>query len=123
MVVAGRFWCLGASSRLRSESPKFPGLQQESCFDTLRCSGMPYQSFIPISWQNILGLCLLGWSTLQTVAAPLDLEPSARTGEWLIKTWETADGLPENSATAIVQTREGYLWFGTFSGLVRFDGV
>ena len=23
----------------------------------------------------------------------------------------------------MVQTRDGYLWFGTFNGLVRFDGV
>jgi ligand-binding sensor domain-containing protein len=42
---------------------------------------------------------------------------------YLIDTWETEDGLPENSATAMVQTRDGYLWFGTFNGLVRFDGV
>src|SRR5262245_39972118 len=42
---------------------------------------------------------------------------------WLIRTWETEDGLPENSATAMVQTPDGYLWFGTFNGLVRFDGV
>jgi signal transduction histidine kinase/ligand-binding sensor domain-containing protein len=42
---------------------------------------------------------------------------------FLIKTWQTEDGLPENSATAMVQTPDGYLWFGTFNGLVRFDGV
>lgn len=42
---------------------------------------------------------------------------------YVIKTWQTEDGLPENSATAMVQTRDGYLWFGTFNGLVRFDGV
>ena len=43
--------------------------------------------------------------------------------DYLIDTWETEDGLPENSATAMVQTADGYLWFGTFNGLVRFDGV
>lgn len=37
--------------------------------------------------------------------------------------WTTEDGLPQNSVTAIVQTRDGYLWLGTFGGLVRFDGV
>src|SRR5258707_2874621 len=42
--------------------------------------------------------------------------------DYLIDTWETEDGLPENSATAIVQTPDGYLWFGTFNSLVRFDG-
>ncbi len=24
--------------------------------------------------------------------------------------------------TSAVQTRDGYLWFGTYSGLARFDG-
>ena len=43
--------------------------------------------------------------------------------DYIIDAWETDDGLPENSATAIVQTPDGYLWFGTFSGLVRFNGV
>jgi PAS domain S-box-containing protein len=43
--------------------------------------------------------------------------------EYLIEAWETEQGLPEDSATAMVQTPDGYLWFGTFNGLVRFDGV
>ena len=43
--------------------------------------------------------------------------------DYLIETWETEQGLPENSATSMVQTGDGYLWFGTFNGLVRFDGV
>src|SRR5262245_35260486 len=43
--------------------------------------------------------------------------------DYLIRSWETADGLPENSATSIAQTPDGYLWFGTFNGLVRFNGV
>jgi PAS domain S-box-containing protein len=42
--------------------------------------------------------------------------------DFILTKWETEDGLPENSATAMVQTREGYLWFGTFNGLVRTDG-
>ncbi|TAL03788.1 MAG: hypothetical protein EPO07_05770 [Verrucomicrobia bacterium] len=33
------------------------------------------------------------------------------------------EGLPQGSVTSIIQTRDGYLWFGTFGGLVRFDGV
>ena len=43
--------------------------------------------------------------------------------QFIIDTWETENGLPENSATAMVQTPDGFLWFGTFNGLVRFDGV
>jgi len=37
--------------------------------------------------------------------------------------WTADDGLPQNSVYGIVQTNDGYLWFTTFDGLVRFDGV
>lgn len=37
--------------------------------------------------------------------------------------WTTEDGLPQNSITDIMQTRDGYIWLGTEEGLVRFDGV
>lgn len=37
--------------------------------------------------------------------------------------WTTDNGLPQNSVRSIVQTSDGYLWFTTLDGLVRFDGV
>jgi ligand-binding sensor domain-containing protein len=36
---------------------------------------------------------------------------------------DTDEGLPQNSLSSIIQTRDGYLWLTTFDGLVRFDGV
>jgi signal transduction histidine kinase/ligand-binding sensor domain-containing protein len=39
-----------------------------------------------------------------------------------VDVWGTADGLPQSSAIALTQTRDGYLWLGTLNGLVRFDG-
>src|SRR5204863_1851779 len=42
--------------------------------------------------------------------------------EYLIQTWKAEEGLPEDSATSVLQTPDGYLWFGTFDGLVRFNG-
>ena len=41
---------------------------------------------------------------------------------YALRTWQTEDGLPENLVTTAAQTRDGYLWFGTLSGLARFDG-
>jgi len=41
---------------------------------------------------------------------------------FVIEFWQTSEGLPEHSITAVVQTSDGYLWLGTFGGLVRFDG-
>lgn len=37
--------------------------------------------------------------------------------------WQTEQGLPQVSVTSIAQTRDGYLWVGTFGGLARFDGA
>ena len=37
--------------------------------------------------------------------------------------WTADNGLPQNSVRGIVQAQDGYLWFTTFDGLVRFDGV
>ncbi len=39
------------------------------------------------------------------------------------RSWKTDNGLPDNAVTTVVQTRDGYLWAGTYGGLVRFDGV
>lgn len=45
------------------------------------------------------------------------------TAQYQLDNWTTEQGLPQNSVREIVQTRDGYLWFTTFDGLVRFDGV
>ena len=42
---------------------------------------------------------------------------------YFIRAWQTENGLPQNTVTAVVQTRDGYLWLGTYSGLARFDGA
>ncbi|MGB7209139.1 MAG: diguanylate cyclase [Pyrinomonadaceae bacterium] len=44
-------------------------------------------------------------------------------GQYRFDTWTTDNGLPQNGVRQITQTPEGYLWFTTFDGLVRFDGV
>jgi len=47
---------------------------------------------------------------------------AAADSPFIVDVWDTADGLPENSVIAAIQTRDGYLWLGTLNGLVRFDG-
>lgn len=44
-------------------------------------------------------------------------------GEYRFDSWTTDDGLPQNSVREIAQTPDGYLWFTTFDGVVRFDGI
>lgn len=43
--------------------------------------------------------------------------------QYRFDSWTTDNGLPQNSISSIIQTRDGYLWMATFDGLVRFDGV
>ncbi len=51
------------------------------------------------------------------------LDPKQRINKYLIDNWTNKNGLPQNSVTAIIQTRQGYLWLGTQEGVVRFDGI
>jgi len=37
--------------------------------------------------------------------------------------WTEEDGVPLGTIWAITQDRQGYLWLGTQSGVIRFDGV
>ncbi len=44
------------------------------------------------------------------------------TGDYLVKTWNTEEGLPFIAVTSMAQGLDGYLWLGSYSGLVNFDG-
>jgi signal transduction histidine kinase/ligand-binding sensor domain-containing protein len=44
-------------------------------------------------------------------------------GQYRFDYWTTDQGLPQNTISSILQTRDGYLWFTTLDGLVRYDGV
>ena len=48
--------------------------------------------------------------------------PAGIENDYMVRVWETEDGFPHIAATTIAQTPDGYLWVGTFGGLVRFDG-
>jgi len=63
------------------------------------------------------GLCLV-----LTIMLPW-LLATATESQYLVTNWRTEDGLPHSSINAIIQSRDGYLWIGTFVGIVRFDGA
>ena len=62
-------------------------------------------------------------SRLAVSAFLVSLIPSAFSAQYRFDSWTTENGLPQNSIWAIRQTRDGYLWMTTSSGLVRFDGL
>jgi len=42
--------------------------------------------------------------------------------EYSIEVWTKEDGLPNNNVYDIIESYDGFIWFGTSDGLVRFDG-
>ena len=43
--------------------------------------------------------------------------------DFISRSWSAQDGLPGNTVTDLMQSSDGYIYFGTYSGLVRFDGL
>lgn len=70
---------------------------------------------------SVLGLavCVLGGLARPGWA----LDPHKRITQYMHRSWGSAEGLPMNTASALVQTPDGYLWIGSQEGLVRYDGV
>lgn len=65
-----------------------------------------------------LGLLLL-WGPITPAAAQESLAPRFTPD---LKRYDSEQGLPQNSVTALLEDRAGYLWIGTYGGLVRYDG-
>ena len=63
------------------------------------------------------------WGFLLSVVGLCAAPSGSDLSEFASRTWQTDNGLPHNAVTAVLQTHDGYIWFGTWQGLGRFDGV
>lgn len=64
---------------------------------------------------------LVAVALVAAASSAFALEPSRRVDLYPVDVWR--EGLPQYTIQAIEQDRDGYLWFGTFEGLVRFNGL
>ncbi len=55
--------------------------------------------------------------------APAFAQEDPGFGALAVRHFAVADGLPHHSVPTMLQTRDGYMWFGSESGLARFDGA
>jgi len=55
--------------------------------------------------------------------AALALDPNRALSQYNCRTWTREVGLPGDGVTSIAETRDGYIWLGTASGVVSFDGI
>src|SRR5580698_6374289 len=51
------------------------------------------------------------------------LNPNRNISQYAHTSWRIQEGFFNGRATRVAQTTDGYLWFGTHNGLMRFDGV
>ncbi|QYF93229.1 diguanylate cyclase [Massilia sp. PAMC28688] len=64
------------------------------------------------------------WLAALCACAPaFALDPGKAFHHYVRNTWSIQHGLPQISASAIVQDHQGYIWVATQAGLARFDGV
>ena len=90
------------------------GSARRRVFQLWRASRSGWSPFSGRGFRTFLGTALLFLSlTLLPAASP----------RFAVDIWTEKNGLPQNEVFAITQTRDGYLWLGTPSGLTRFDGV
>jgi signal transduction histidine kinase/ligand-binding sensor domain-containing protein len=74
---------------------------------------------------NTVGLFLLlfwGYSFAQPQILQ-QLRKHSPEESFVIKSWNSNNGLPQNSINRIAQDKNGIIWLATYGGLVRFDGA
>mgnify|MGYP003402969570 CR=1 FL=1 len=85
-------------------------------------SGHPSMSLnatLPEQTPNSGRSVLLVLGLLASAASAMDEKPLSTYSR---EVWTTRDGLPHNLVNGIAQTPDGYLWFATWEGVVRYNG-
>jgi len=67
---------------------------------------------------KILSAFILTVMSLHVFALRSDVEIN----QYVIKQWTARNGLPQSTATSVLQTDDGYMWIGTGDGLVKYNG-
>ena len=80
---------------------------------------MRLRNSLPVGLILVASLLLLGGFGFSIRAHDLNLDFT----QFRLLKWDADNGLPSSSVSSTAQTKDGYIWFGTFSGLARFDGV
>src|SRR5579863_9059022 len=64
-----------------------------------------------------------GVLVLAAMSLAFGLDPSRTLTQYAHRVWQAQQGLPQGTIYSIIQTHDGYLWLGSQTGLIRFDGV
>ncbi|SIO34643.1 ligand-binding sensor domain-containing diguanylate cyclase [Salinivibrio sp. ES.052] len=73
--------------------------------------------------RRLVCITLLCWLGLAGHLVTPSYADDNQLSDYFIETWTSANGLPHNSINAIAQTSDGYLWFATWEGVARYNGL
>ena len=75
-------------------------------------------------WTAALPVLLAGFTALASLLTPSASAAllSDRGAGYTAVLYDSTSGLPTSDVNALVQSREGFLWIGGYSGLIRYDG-
>ncbi len=73
--------------------------------------------------QGAISACIALWGAALFAPYASALDAGRPLSQAQVDVWKTENGLPQDTVTSLLRTREGHLWFGTYDGLVRFDGA
>lgn len=121
-IRAARDWQLVLTGYLRTRF--LPSQRPESISRAMHGAAFVER---PFNLERV-GLHALFLVVLIALATPLIASANEKMAspalrDYAIDRWTTVDGLPHNSIRAITQTPEGYLWLGTWEGLVSYNGL
>lgn len=66
---------------------------------------------------------VLAWMLLTWCPSAFGLNPALDISQYGHTSWKIREGFFKSAIRSIAQTPDGYLWLGTESGLLRFDGI
>ncbi len=61
--------------------------------------------------------------TLTSVNISVYAEPESFLQNWIVYEYNETNGLPTGEANTVLQTSDGYIWIGSYGGLIRYDGT
>ena len=75
-----------------------------------------------ITYWSFSIVCLLS-IYLPIIAHAAGVPTPSALRDYAVDRWTSAQGLPHNSIRGLLQSPEGHLWFGTWEGLVSYNGL
>ena len=81
-----------------------------------------YEKGVLLLLAILLTITLLPVSALAAEEQQTTFDPTERGTGYSAVLYDNSNGLPTSEANAVAETGDGFLWIGSYSGLIRYDG-